>query len=67
MLLSAVVHADCVRNTCTQVYVQSIYTESPADSWIQTTGTETNLVGCVPDSGLFLWLNGTASQKKVLA
>ncbi len=55
--------ADCAGEYCSQVYVQQIYIEAASNIWIQTTGTETNL-SCVPDSGIYLQLDGAAVQKK---
>lgn len=56
--------ADCTIDACSDVYVDQIYVESGANSWIRTSGTETNLSVCTPDSGVYLWLDGSLAQKK---
>jgi hypothetical protein len=60
-LLSA---AECTVDACSNVYVDQIYVESGTNSWIRTSGTETNLSVCTPDSGVYLWLDGSLPQKK---
>jgi hypothetical protein len=56
--------ADCASNMCSDVYVDQIYVEGVIDNWIRTSGTETSLSVCTPDSGVYLWLDGAAAQKK---
>lgn len=64
LLAAFVSAADCSVETCSDVYVDQIYVESGANNWIRTSGTETNLSICTPDSSVFLWLDGSAAQKK---
>lgn len=64
LLLSFAASADCSIDACSSVYVERIYVESGANNWIMTSGTETNLTVCSPDSGVFLWLDGSLAQKK---
>lgn len=59
--------ADCSGEVCSSVMIEQIYVESGEwgnNNWIRTSGTETNLSGCIPDSGVYLWLSGNLSQKK---
>lgn len=56
--------AECTVDACADVYVDQIYVESGTNSWIRTSGTETNLSVCAPDSGVYLWLDGSTPQKK---
>jgi len=61
---SFVAAADCSVDACADVYIDQIYVESGTNSWIRTSGTETNLSVCTPDSGVYLWLDGNQPQKK---
>jgi hypothetical protein len=56
--------AECSVDACSDVLVDQIYVETGANSWIRTSGTETNLNMCTPDSGVYLWLDGSLAQKK---
>ncbi len=64
LLATFVSAADCSVEMCSDVYVDQIYIESGINNWIRTSGTETNLSICTPDSGVFLWLDGAVAQKK---
>lgn len=64
LLASFAASADCSVDACSDVYVDQIYVDSGTNNWIRTSGTETNLSVCAPDSGVYLWLDGTATQKK---
>jgi hypothetical protein len=64
LLVAFAASGDCTNNMCSDVYVDQIYVESVTDNWIRTSGTETNLSICAPDSGVYLWLDGTVAQKK---
>lgn len=64
LLASLVSAADCTVDACSDVYVDQIYVESGTNSWIRTSGTENNLSICTPDSGVYLWLDGSLPQKK---
>ena len=63
-LVSATSTANCYVNMCTDVQIEQIYVESEQNIWVQTSATETSLSVCTPDSGIFLWLDGSALQKK---
>jgi hypothetical protein len=59
--------ADCSVDMCSNVSIEQIYVESGSSgnsTWIRTSGTETNLSMCSPDSSVYLWLDGNVSQKK---
>ncbi len=64
LLTSLVAAAECSVDACSDVLVDQIYVETGANSWIRTSGTETNLNMCTPDSGVYLWLDGSLPQKK---
>jgi hypothetical protein len=56
--------ANCSVDMCSDVLVDQIYVESGTNIWIRTSGTETSLTVCAPDSGVYLWLDGNTPQKK---
>ncbi len=59
--------ADCSVDMCSNVSIEQIYVESGSSgnsTWIRTSGTETNLSMCSPDSSVYVWLDGNMSQKK---
>ena len=64
LLASLGAAAECAVDACSDVLVDQIYVETGANSWIRTSGTETNLNMCTPDSGVYLWLDGSLAQKK---
>lgn len=66
-LASFAAAAECSGEMCSEVHIEQIYVESGQwgnSTWIRTTGTETNLSICTPDSNVYLWLDGNLSQKK---
>lgn len=53
--------AECSGNGCTGVRITGLYTyggDSQGYAWITTSGTETNLGNCTPDSGIFIKVEG---------
>lgn len=64
LLAAPTAWADCSADACSSVYIELLYVESGTNSWIRTSGTETNLSVCTADSGVHLWLDGGAPQKK---
>jgi hypothetical protein len=59
--------ADCAQSVCANVHVDQLYAETGLagrNYWIRTSGTETNLNVCAPDSGAFLRIDGSLPQAK---
>jgi len=64
LLVGSFAQAECAADRCSSVYIEQIYVESAANSWIRTSGVETDLSVCTADSNVFLWLDGQLAQKK---
>lgn len=64
LLASLTAAAECTVDACSDVLVDQIYMEIGGNGWIRTSGTETNLNMCTPNSGVYLWLDGSTAQTK---
>jgi len=63
LFVASAVNAACMASGCYDEFVDQIYIQANGSLYVQTSGTET-LANCTPDSGVYLFLAGTASKFK---
>jgi len=65
--LTLAAQADCVGQSCENVSIEQLYVDAGQNGhniWVRTSGNETALTGCIPNAGVYLWLDGSQPQKK---
>lgn len=63
-LVSIEAVSECMPTYCSAVKIQEMQVDHSGVVWIQTTGAETNLTNCVPESSVFIKVDTASTGGK---